>query len=139
MKYRYYGMLMRMASYRISEVSRLLGVSDDTIRRWLDSGRLAAVPGTSPIEIDGGSLASYVKEANPHEADGHASIRNLFEGLVIDVIKDKVMSQVVVQCGRYRVVSLISTEAVEELGLEAGVVASAQVKATNVSITLKEK
>lgn len=128
-----------MASYRISEVSRLLGVSDDTIRRWLDSGRLVAVPGTSPIEIDGESLAEYVKEANPHEADSRVSTRNLFEGLVIDVIKDKVVSQVVLQCGRYRVVSLISTEAVEELDLKAGVVASAQIKATNVSIIVKSK
>ncbi len=126
-----------MASYRISHVSRLLGVSDDTIRRWLDSGRLVAVPGTSPIEIDGQSLADYVKDANPHEADGHVSTRNLFEGLVIDVIKDKVVSQVVLQCGRYRAVSLISTEAVEELDLKPGVVASAQIKATNVSIVVK--
>ncbi|MFN8048008.1 MAG: helix-turn-helix domain-containing protein [Ancrocorticia sp.] len=127
-----------MVSYRISEVSRLLGVSDDTIRRWMDSGRLSAVPGTSPIRIDGASIADYVKEANPHEAEGRVSTRNLFEGLVIEVIKDKVMSQVVMQCGRYRVVSLISTEAVNELGLEPGVVASAQVKATNVSIVMKD-
>ena len=86
-----------MVSYRISEVSRLLGVSDDTIRRWMDSGRLSAVPGTSPIRIDGASIADYVKEANPHEAEGRVSTRNLFEGLVIGVIKDKVMSQVVMR------------------------------------------
>ncbi len=127
-----------MVSYRISEVSRLLGVSDDTIRRWMDSGRLKAVPDTSPIRIEGASIADYVKETNPHEADGRVSTRNLFEGLVIEVIKDKVMSQVVMQCGRYRVVSLISTEAANELGLEPGVVASAQVKATNVSIVIKD-
>ncbi len=127
-----------MVSYRISEVSRLLGVSDDTIRRWIDSGRLTAVSGTSPIRIEGASIADYVKETNPHEAEGHVSTRNLFEGLVIEVIKDKVMSQVVMQCGRYRVVSLISTEAANELGLEPGVVASAQVKATNVSIIIKD-
>ncbi len=126
-----------MASYRIAEVSRLLGVSDDTVRRWMDSGRLTAVAGTSPIEIDGASLAEYVKNANPHEAEGHVSTRNLFDGLVIEVISDLVMSQVVMQCGPYRVVSLISTEAVRELGLEPGVVASAQVKATNVSIVVK--
>ncbi len=127
-----------MVSYRISEVSRLLGVSDDTIRRWMDSGRLKAVTGTSPIRIDGASIADYVKETNPHEVEGRVSTRNLFEGLVIEVIKDNVMSQVVMQCGRYRVVSLISTEAANELGLEPGVVALAQVKATNVSIVIKD-
>ncbi len=125
-----------MANYRISEISRLLGVSDDTVRRWVDSGRLSARPDAAPIEIEGVSLAGYLKEANPHEAEGHASIRNNFEGLVIDVVSDTVMSQVVLQCGSYRIVSLISTEAVNELGLEPGVVAVAQVKATNVSVAL---
>lgn len=127
-----------MVSHRISEVSRLLGVSDDTIRRWLETGRLAAVPGTSPIRIDGASLAEYVRSTNPHDSEGRVSTRNLFEGLVIDVVKDKVVSQVVLQCGPYRVVSLISTEAVEELDLQPGVVASAQIKATNVSIIVPQ-
>lgn len=126
-----------MASYRISEVSSLLGVSDDTVRRWVDGGRLLAVPHTSPREIDGVSLAGFLRNANPHETEGNVSTRNLFKGLVIDVVSDRVMSQVVLQCGPFRVVSLISTEAVNEMGLEPGVVTYAQVKATNVSLVIK--
>ncbi|MGO1591466.1 MAG: TOBE domain-containing protein [Ancrocorticia sp.] len=125
-----------MVSYRISEASRVLGVSDDTVRRWIESGKLTAVPGTSPREVDGESLAQYVKATNPHVSEGRASTRNLLEGLVLEVVSDKVMSQVVLQCGRYRVVSLISTEAVEELGIVPGSLASAQIKATNVSIVI---
>ena len=58
---------------------------------------------------------------------------------MLDVLSDKVMSQVVLQCGPYRIVSLISTEAVEELGIVPGSMASAQIKATNVSILVPEK
>ena len=66
------------------------------------------------------------------------SIRNHFQGLVVALKKGQVMSQVDLQCGSYRVVSLVSTEAVEELNLEVGSVANAQVKATNVSVQLPE-
>jgi molybdopterin-binding protein len=128
-----------VVSYRISEVSRVLGVSDDTVRRWIEGGKLKAVPGTSPREVEGESLAQYVMGANPHVPEGSASTRNLLEGLVLDVLSDKVMSQVVLQCGPYRIVSLISTEAVEELGIVPGSMASAQIKATNVSILVPEK
>lgn len=128
-----------MISYRISEVARVLGVSDDTVRRWIDSGKLQAVPDTSPREVDGESLAAYVMQANPHTPEGRTSTRNLLEGLVLEVVSDKVMSEVVLQCGPYRVVSLISTEAVNELGIVPGSLASAQIKATNVSIIVPEK
>jgi len=123
-----------MADYRIAEVSRLLGVSDDTVRRWIEERRIATVPGSSPRRVEGESLAEYLRESHPHEPETRVSTRNLLEGLVVEVISDRVMSQVVMQCGPYRVVSLISTEAVRELGLEPGVIAAAQIKATNVSI-----
>lgn len=133
------GSLFPVVSYRISEVSRVLGVSDDTVRRWIESGRLEAVAGTSPREVDGASLAQFVMAANPHVREKSVSTRNLLEGLVLDVVSDKVMSQVVLQCGPYRVVSLISTEAVHELGIVPGTLASAQIKATNVSIVVPQK
>ena len=66
--------------------------------------------------------------------EGARSARNHLTGLVTRVVSDKVMSQVELQCGRFRIVSLISTEAVQELGLEPGVVATAVIKATNVTI-----
>ena len=122
------------ASFRVSQAARLLGVSDDTVRRWLDDGTLRARRGKGPITIDGAALAklAVARAADPDPVDVHQSARNRITGLVTRVVSDTVMSQVELQAGPYRVVSLISTEAVRELGLEPGVLAVASIKATNV-------
>lgn len=132
-----------MSSYRISTVAHLLGVSDDSIRRWLDEGHLTADPDTpGPIRIDGKSIVDFLNtKPEVHQlSTGRKthSIRNHMVGLVLDVTSDAVMSQVSMQCGPYRIVSLISTEAVSDLDLHVGSIAVAQVKATNVSIQLPE-
>jgi molybdopterin-binding protein len=123
---------------RISDAARFLGVSDDTVRRWLDQGALPhEVDQSNRKVIDGRVLAEFAKnQANPApDPSGVAgSARNRFVGLVTEVISDTVMSQVELQCGPFRVVSLLSTEAVRELGLEPGSVAVAVVKATNVIV-----
>lgn len=124
-----------MPQMRISEAAGLLGVSDDTLRRWIDAGRLpAAQDGSGPRVVDGVDVARVAQEnaAAQTSHPEHTSARNQFRGLVTRVVSDQVMSQVELQCGPYRVVSLISTEAVRELGLEPGVVTTARVKATNV-------
>ncbi|WP_124040003.1 TOBE domain-containing protein [Neoactinobaculum massilliense] len=121
-------------NYKISQVAHLLAVSDDTVRRWIDDGRISAVPGTSPREVSGQSVAQYLRERHPADASHHASNRNLLEGIVLEVIRDRVVSQVVLQCGNYRIVSVITTEAVDALGLAPGVIANAQIKATSVSV-----
>lgn len=123
-----------MPHYRISEAARLLHVSDDTVRRWVDAGRLTAGSGDAGrLVVDGAELARLAKDlAGDPGSPTHTSARNEFTGLVTRVISDRVMSQVELQCGPFRVVSLISTEAVRELGLEPGVVTTARVKATNV-------
>ena len=123
-----------MAQIRISDASRFLGVSNDTVRRWIVRGLLTRSPGT-PATVDGLQLARLARDnavlpADP--ADVGRSARNRFVGIVTDVLSDTVMSQVELQCGPHRVVSLISTEAVRDLGLEPGVVATAVVKSTNV-------
>ena len=127
-----------MTKIRISDAARFLGVSDDTVRRWLDQGALPhEVDQSNRKVIDGRVLAEFAKnQANPApDPSGVAgSARNRFVGLVTEVISDTVMSQVELQCGPFRVVSLLSTEAVRELGLEAGSVAVAVVKATNVIV-----
>lgn len=125
-----------MPQLRISEASGLLGVSDDTLRRWIDGGRLAATKDDSGrLVVDGVHLARFAQElAGDAEHPGHTSARNQFRGLVTKVISDTVMSQVELQCGPFRVVALISTEAVRELGLEPGAVTTARIKATNVVI-----
>ncbi len=127
-----------MTKLRIKDAADLLGVSDDTMRRWVDSGALAhEVDDANRKVVDGKALAEFAKvQASPipdPSAVGR-SARNRFVGLVTNVISDTVMSQVELQCGPFRVVSLISTEAVRELGLEPGSVAVAVVKATEVII-----
>lgn len=128
-----------MTYLRISEAASLLGVSDDTIRRWVDAGRIAAHPDESGRKvIAGADLARLAEEMHADAASDpgsmHRSARNHFTGLVTAVASDTVMSQVTLQCGPFRVVSLISTEAVRELGLEVGSVATAVVKSTNVHL-----
>ena len=130
-----------MSSLRIADAARLLGVSDDTVRRWLDSGRLTAeTDAAGKLVIAGRDLARFaVEQASRTEMlDAGpivgASARNRFTGIVTRVIKDTVMAQVEIQAGPFRVVSLMSAEAVDELGLAPGVVAVASVKSTNVVV-----
>ncbi len=131
-------MLYRVHTYRIGEVAALLGVSSDTARRLADAGKLGEVRGgTGERAIDGAALARYMAEAMPGElAPGVAaqSARNHFPGIITGVLKDKVMAQVQIQAGPHRVVSLISREAVDELGLEPGMRAVAVVKSTSVTV-----
>jgi len=125
-----------MHSYRITEAAQLLGVSDDTVRRRVDAGELPTT-GASPVEIPGEALAEWAREradAAPDPTDRLSSARNRFVGLVTRVVADGVMAQVDIQAGPHRVVSLMSAEAVRELGLEPGALAVAVVKATTVII-----
>lgn len=123
-----------MPHFRISEAAELLSVSDDTLRRWIDAGRLPATTDDAGRRVvDGVDLAHLAQDlAGDVAHPGHTSARNQFRGLVTRVVSDTVMSQVELQCGPFRVVSLISTEAVRDLGLAPGVVTTARVKATNV-------
>ncbi|EMY35167.1 molybdenum-pterin binding domain protein [Arthrobacter crystallopoietes BAB-32] len=127
-----------MTQIRVSNAARFLGVSDDTVRRWIDAGTLAGSrDGSGRTVVEGTELAALAKKQAELPADTAAagsSARNRFVGLVTAVVTDKVMAQVELQCGPHRVVSLMSAEAVRELGLEPGSVATAVVKATNVIV-----
>jgi molybdopterin-binding protein len=128
-----------VTTYRIAEAAELLGVSDDTVRRWIDAGRLTArtVGGRSRVAgADLAALAASLAEHPDRAATRAAAVsaRNRLAGIVTAVTKDKVMAQVEMICGPYRLVSLMSTEAAEELGLEPGVRAIASVKSTNVVV-----
>lgn len=134
-----------MTSYRVAEAADVLGVSDDTLRRWVEAGRVAANTGADGrVAIDGVGLARLAKTLAETGPDGTShpvratsvSARNRLRGIVTAVKSDAVMSQVELVCGPYRVVSLMSTEAADELGLEPGVVAIASVKSTNVVVEL---
>jgi molybdopterin-binding protein len=125
--------------YRISQAAALLGVSDDTVRRWIDSGRLRASEGGGVATIDGADLATHAQELARAPELGtptRESARNRFTGLVTKVVMDTVMAQVDLQCGPFRVVSLMSAEAAADLQLEPGVLAVASVKATQVVVEL---
>lgn len=127
-----------MTKLRIREAAQFLAVSDDTVRRWIDAGLLPhEVDQSNRKVIDGRALAEFAQaQASPIPDPLHIarSARNRFVGLVTQVISDRVMSQVELLCGPFRVVSLMSTEAVRELGLEPGSVAVAVVKATTVIV-----
>lgn len=124
----------------MSEAAALLNVSADTVRRWIDNGSLGATRTVNGRRrIDGVALAEYAQslhESSKPLGSSSDSIRNHFTGIVTKVIKDKVMAQVELQAGPYRIVALISREAVDDIGLVPGVMASAVVKSTNVSIEI---
>ncbi|GAA1829298.1 TOBE domain-containing protein [Agromyces salentinus] len=130
-----------MTQFRISEAAALLGVSDDTVRRWADQGRIQARRGDNGLQVvEGADLVALMTEHAGGDALAGAfplartSARNRFIGLVTAVHRDGVMAQVELQAGPFRVVSLMSREAADELGLEPGVLAAATAKATVVSI-----
>ena len=131
---------MTSTQLRVSEAAALAGVSDDTIRRWADAGKLDLAKGDSGRQVvDGVQLAQLLQELATESSLGPAgktSTRNRITGIVTRVTKDTVMAQVELQAGPFRIVSLISREAVDELGIEFGIVAAATVKATSVSISL---
>lgn len=127
-----------MANIRVSEAARFVGVSDDTVRRWTENGTLTPQKDASGrLAVDGLELARLARDQArlPDDRSGTgSSARNRFVGLVTGITADKVMAQVELQCGPFRVVSLMSSEAVRDLGLELGSVATAVVKATTVII-----
>jgi molybdopterin-binding protein len=127
-----------MPHLRIKDAAAHLGVSDDTVRRWVDRGLLEAqVDDAGRKVVDGYEVAMVAREhATPPRVPGDSlsSARNRFVGLVTDITLDTVMAQVELQCGPFRVVSLMSSEAVRELGLERGSLATAVIKSTNVVV-----
>ncbi|HKW68995.1 MAG TPA: TOBE domain-containing protein [Candidatus Dormibacteraeota bacterium] len=128
-----------MPGYRLGQAAKMLGVSVDTVRRMVDDGRLVAIRTAGGQRlIDGESLATLARprrESKRQEPAKH-SARNRFPGIVTRVIKDRVAAQVEIQAGPHRLVSLLTREAVDDLGLKPGVQAIAVVKATNVSVEL---
>ncbi|MFI9644868.1 molybdopterin-binding protein [Streptomyces sp. NPDC052040] len=129
-----------MQLYTIGQAARLLGVSPDTARRWADAGRVATHRDENGRRVvDGRDLAAFSVElarggTGEEGAPSYTSVRNAFSGIVTAVKLGDVAAQVEIQAGPHRMVSLLTREAVEELGLEVGMEATARVKSTNVHI-----
>ncbi|GLK17254.1 TOBE domain-containing protein [Herbiconiux flava] len=127
-----------MTQIRIRDAASFLGVSDDTVRRWIETGLLASEKDEAGRGVvDALAVAELARRnavlpADPSEIG--RSARNRLVGVVTEVVSDTVMAQVELQCGPHRIVSLMSSEAVRELGLEPGSIAIAVVKATTVMI-----
>lgn len=128
--------------FRISEAARLIGVSDDTIRRWAADGLLeSSVDDSGRQVVSGASLAQRSRELAPQHDDGPVlrSARNRFTGIVTGIERSGIVAQVELQCGPNRVVSLMTSEALDELGIVVGSRAMAIVKATTVIIETEKQ
>jgi molybdopterin-binding protein len=126
-----------VTTYRIGEAAELLGVSVDTVRRWVDAGRLgAARDDHGHRSIAGTDLAAFARSLadEPDAGARRSSARNRLRGVVVAITRDTVMAQVDMQAGPFRVVSLMSREAVDDLELDIGSTAIAVIKSTNVVV-----
>ncbi len=123
-------------TFRIGQAAELLGVSADTVRRWVDGGRLPATRSVGGQRaIAGTDLAAFARaNVAPPTAHQKTSARNRFVGIVTDVVRDTVMARVEMVAGPHRIVSLMSREAADDLGLDPGVQAVATIKATQVVV-----
>jgi len=129
--------LSNMTAFRIGDAAELLGVSADTMRRWVDGGRLPASRDEhGHRSIAGPDLAAFARSmgGDPDEGSGRSSARNRLRGIVTAIVKDAVMAQVDIQAGPFRVVSLMSREAVDEMHLQVGSLAVAVIKSTTVVV-----
>ncbi|GAC1426587.1 MAG: helix-turn-helix transcriptional regulator [Actinomycetota bacterium] len=129
-----------MATFRIGEAASILGIGVDTARRWADEGRLPTRRTTGGHRvIDGSALAVFATSLREASPDRTHSNRNRFPGIVTAVRKDDVAAQVEIQAGPFRIVSMLTREAADDLGLEPGMAATAAVKSTNVSIEIAHR
>lgn len=136
-------MLPIVTNLRISEAAALMSVSDDTVRRWIDQGRLQSVRlDNGRLGVRGQDLAELLRSMSAETPEPGVTVavsaRNRMRGIVTRIVKDTVMAQVEMQAGPFRLVSLLSRESVDELGLEVGSVAVASVKSTHVVVEIPE-
>ena len=121
---------------RIGEVAQAVGVSVDTLRRWETEGKVSFARQAGQRVLSPGDLAPLL--ASLGGSAPTSSARNRLPGIVVAVKRDHVMAQVELACGDFRVVSLMSRDACDDLGLEVGKPATAVVKATTVIVETSE-
>jgi molybdopterin-binding protein len=129
-----------MVAYRLGHAARILGVSVDTVRRLADDGRLKTTRSKGGQRlVDGARLAKLAETIDEDPAFAAvSSARNHLLGIVTRVVRDKVAAQVELRCGPFRLVALVTRESVDSMRLQAGTMAYAVVKATNVVVELAD-
>jgi molybdopterin-binding protein len=120
---------------RIGEVAQRVGVSVDTLRRWEAEGRVSFERRGNQRVLPVSELAGLLNSLSG--PDRTSSARNRLTGVVVSVERDGVMAKVELACGDYRVVSLMSREAADEMELAPGVAATAIVKSTSVMVEVE--
>jgi molybdopterin-binding protein len=127
-----------VGAHRIGEAAAILGVRVETLRRWEREGKLKTrrTAGGQRL-VPAAELARLLAERHGHERVSAGSVRNRFPGVVIEVKKDKVAATVEILAGPHRILSFITREAVDEMGLEPGMLVAATVKATNVMVEVE--
>jgi molybdopterin-binding protein len=119
----------RQRTYTAGEAARLLGVSLDTLRRWDRQGRIRTERDRANRRV---VPAGEIERLRGAEPEHDLSARNRFRGVIREVKVEGLLAQVELEAGPFRVVSIVTREAVEELGLKPGMQATALVKATSV-------
>jgi molybdopterin-binding protein len=125
-------------TYRIGEAAAILSVRVETLRRWEREGKLKTrrTSGGQRL-VPAAEVARLLAERHGHQRVSAGSVRNRFPGVVIDIKKDKVAATVEILAGPHRVLSFITREAVDEMGLKPGMLVAATVKATNVMVEVE--
>jgi molybdopterin-binding protein len=124
-------------TYRIGEAAAALGVRVETLRRWEREGKFTTTrtPGGQRT-VAAAEVARLLSAQSGHQPIAQASQRNRFAGVITQVKKDKLAATVEIQAGPHRLLSFITREAADQMGLKPGMQAVAAVKATNVTIEL---
>jgi molybdopterin-binding protein len=117
---------------RIGEVAKAVGVSIDTLRRWESAGRISFVRRGGQRLLPADDLAPLI--ASNHRPNRTISARNQLPGVIVSVERDGLMAKVEIACGPYRVISLMSRDAADDLDLKPGDDVSALIKSTNVVV-----
>ena len=120
----------RQRSYSASEAAAALGISVETLRRWDRAGRIRTRRDGANRRVISGSEIARLRGGE----EGELSARNRFRGTVREVKVEGLLAQVELEAGPFRVVSIVTREAVEQLGLKPGAPATAIVKATSVML-----
>lgn len=120
----------RQRSYSASEAAAALGISIETLRRWDRSGRIKTRRDGANRRV----VAQAEIDRLRGSQGGELSARNRFPGIVREIKAEGLLAQVEIDAGPFRVVSVVTREAVEELGLRPGAPATAIVKATSVML-----